>query len=159
MNKVKEYMLKKYPTDRYFDCPIPKEYWEDIQQFSDQQTSELKAKVEEQANQLEAEEQAKEIVSLKKQLSNEEDKNDEFFAENLNLKKQLEEERNEYRREIQRYIDREIEKAALRDRLAEALNHTNNELYDISLTTNMSPLIEIIERNKEAITEYNEING
>jgi len=31
---VKEFMLKKYPTDLYIECPVPKWLWGDIQQYA-----------------------------------------------------------------------------------------------------------------------------
>ena len=32
---VKKFMLKKYPPSKWMDCPIPKCYWETIQQYAD----------------------------------------------------------------------------------------------------------------------------
>lgn len=34
---VREFMLKKFPTNEYMDCPVPKEYWPIIQEYSAQQ--------------------------------------------------------------------------------------------------------------------------
>jgi hypothetical protein len=28
-------MLKKFPTNKYMDCPIPKHHWETIQEYAD----------------------------------------------------------------------------------------------------------------------------
>lgn len=39
---VKQFLLKKFPTKDYFDCPISKEHWETIQEFADQETEGLK---------------------------------------------------------------------------------------------------------------------
>lgn len=32
---VKEFLLKRYPTNNYMDCPIPKHHWETMQQYAD----------------------------------------------------------------------------------------------------------------------------
>jgi hypothetical protein len=32
---VREFMLKKYPTNEYMDCPVPKHHWETIQEYAD----------------------------------------------------------------------------------------------------------------------------
>lgn len=37
---VREFMLKKFPTNEYMDCPVPKEYWPIIQEYSSQQNRE-----------------------------------------------------------------------------------------------------------------------
>lgn len=37
----KEFLLKKYPTHRFFDCPVPKRYWKDMQEFSDANNRQL----------------------------------------------------------------------------------------------------------------------
>lgn len=37
----KEFLLKKYPTNIFFDCPVPKEYWKDMQGFSDANNKQL----------------------------------------------------------------------------------------------------------------------
>jgi len=34
-DKVRQFMLKKYPTKDYFDCPVPKHHWEVIQEYAD----------------------------------------------------------------------------------------------------------------------------
>jgi len=34
-DKVRQFMLKKYPTKDYFDCPVPKHYWDVIQEYAD----------------------------------------------------------------------------------------------------------------------------
>lgn len=38
MNKeitVKQFLLKKFPTNEYIDCPIPKEYWPIMQEYAE----------------------------------------------------------------------------------------------------------------------------
>jgi len=32
---LKQFLLKKYPTSDYFDCPVPKHHWEVIQEYAD----------------------------------------------------------------------------------------------------------------------------
>ena len=32
---VKEFMLKKFPTNKYFDCPVPRHHWIIIQEYAD----------------------------------------------------------------------------------------------------------------------------
>ncbi len=32
---VKEFMLNKFPTNMYIDCPIPRHHWETIQEYAD----------------------------------------------------------------------------------------------------------------------------
>ncbi len=32
---VREFMLKKYPTNEWMDCPVPKHHWETIQEYAD----------------------------------------------------------------------------------------------------------------------------
>ena len=32
---LKQFLLKKYPTNEYFDCPVPKHYWDVIQEYAD----------------------------------------------------------------------------------------------------------------------------
>ena len=32
---VREFMLKKYPTNEWIDCPVPKHHWETIQEYAD----------------------------------------------------------------------------------------------------------------------------
>lgn len=39
---VKKFMLKKFPTNEYMDCPVPKHHWETIQEYADQ-FAEIKA--------------------------------------------------------------------------------------------------------------------
>lgn len=34
-SKVKQFLLKKFPTWKYYDCPIPKEYWELFDEYAD----------------------------------------------------------------------------------------------------------------------------
>jgi len=31
---VKQFMLKKFPTNEYMDCPVPKHHWETIQEYA-----------------------------------------------------------------------------------------------------------------------------
>lgn len=33
---VRQFMLKKFPTNKYMDCPIPTHHWETIQEYADQ---------------------------------------------------------------------------------------------------------------------------
>ena len=33
--KVRKFMLKKFPTNEYWDCPVPKHHWEIIQEYAD----------------------------------------------------------------------------------------------------------------------------
>lgn len=32
---VREFMLKKFPTNEYMDCPVPKHHWDTIQEYAD----------------------------------------------------------------------------------------------------------------------------
>jgi hypothetical protein len=32
---VREFMLKKFPVNKYMDCPVPKHHWETIQEYAD----------------------------------------------------------------------------------------------------------------------------
>lgn len=32
---VREFMLKKYPTNEWMDCPVPKHHWEIIQEYAE----------------------------------------------------------------------------------------------------------------------------
>ena len=32
---LKQFLLKKYPTNEYFDCPVPKHHWDVIQEYAD----------------------------------------------------------------------------------------------------------------------------
>ncbi len=32
---VRQFMLKKYPTNEWMDCPVPKHHWEVIQEYAD----------------------------------------------------------------------------------------------------------------------------
>ena len=32
---VKQFMLKKFPTSEYMDCPVGKHHWETIQEYAD----------------------------------------------------------------------------------------------------------------------------
>ena len=47
---VRKFMIKKYPTDKYMDCPVPQHHWETIQEYAteyaDQQLSEARAEIE-----------------------------------------------------------------------------------------------------------------
>ena len=33
---VRKFMLKKFPTNKYMDCPVPKHHWETIQEYADE---------------------------------------------------------------------------------------------------------------------------
>jgi hypothetical protein len=33
---VRQFMLKKYPTKDYLDCPVPKHYWPIIQEYAEE---------------------------------------------------------------------------------------------------------------------------
>lgn len=33
---VRQFMLKKFPTNKYMDCPVPKHHWEIIQEYADE---------------------------------------------------------------------------------------------------------------------------
>lgn len=33
---VREFMLKKFPTNEYIDCPVPTHYWETIQEYANE---------------------------------------------------------------------------------------------------------------------------
>ena len=43
ISSVRKFMLKRFPTDEYMDCPVPKEYWPIIQEYSDQENARLTA--------------------------------------------------------------------------------------------------------------------
>lgn len=32
---LKQFLLNKYPTNEYFDCPVPKHHWEVIQEYAE----------------------------------------------------------------------------------------------------------------------------
>lgn len=32
---VRKFMLKKFPPNKWMDCPIPKEYWKTMQEYAD----------------------------------------------------------------------------------------------------------------------------
>ena len=32
---LKQFLLKKYPTNEYFDCPVPKHHWKTIQEYAE----------------------------------------------------------------------------------------------------------------------------
>jgi len=32
---VKKFMLKKFPTNQYIDCPVPQHHWETIQEYAE----------------------------------------------------------------------------------------------------------------------------
>ena len=34
--KVRKFMYKKYPTNKYWACPVPEHHWEIIQEYADQ---------------------------------------------------------------------------------------------------------------------------
>jgi len=33
--EVKKFLLKKFPTNTYIDCPVPKHHWETMQEYAD----------------------------------------------------------------------------------------------------------------------------
>lgn len=37
---VKQFMLKKFPTNEYMDCPVPKHHWETIQEYANEYAAE-----------------------------------------------------------------------------------------------------------------------
>jgi hypothetical protein len=41
MNNVKKFLLKKFPTDLYMDCPVPNSYWEIMQEYADSEIASL----------------------------------------------------------------------------------------------------------------------
>jgi hypothetical protein len=38
---VRQFMLKKFPTNKYTDCPVPQHHWETIQEYADQYAREV----------------------------------------------------------------------------------------------------------------------
>ena len=48
ISSVRKFMLNRFPTDEYMDCPVPKEYWPIMQEYSDQENERLKAVVSKQ---------------------------------------------------------------------------------------------------------------
>lgn len=46
-NPVRQFMLKKFPTNEYMDCPVPQHHWETIQEYADQCTAPLEARIRE----------------------------------------------------------------------------------------------------------------
>ncbi len=32
---VKKFLLKKFPTNKYFDCPVPSHHWETMQEYAE----------------------------------------------------------------------------------------------------------------------------
>lgn len=32
--KAKEFLLKKFPTNKYWDCPVPKHHWEIMEEYA-----------------------------------------------------------------------------------------------------------------------------
>lgn len=43
---LRKFLLKKFPTNKYFDCPVSNEQQELMQEFCDQETKELKQQLE-----------------------------------------------------------------------------------------------------------------
>lgn len=41
---VRKFMLKKFPTNEYIDCPIPKHHWETIREYAEAYASQEKKK-------------------------------------------------------------------------------------------------------------------
>lgn len=71
---VRQFMLKKFPTNEYMDCPVPKHHWETIQEFADQQTASLQKEFEQQGINLgkeiiENERLQKEVERLKRTIT------------------------------------------------------------------------------------------
>jgi hypothetical protein len=50
---VKKFMLKKFPTNEYIDCPVPKHHWETIQEYADQYSSHQNKELQERVERLE----------------------------------------------------------------------------------------------------------
>jgi hypothetical protein len=46
-NPVRQFMLKKFPTNEYMDCPVPQHHWETIQEYASQCTAPLEARIRE----------------------------------------------------------------------------------------------------------------
>lgn len=42
---IKQFLLKKFPINKYFDCPIPKEYWNLFDEYASQQAIQVEANV------------------------------------------------------------------------------------------------------------------
>lgn len=35
IKNVEQFLLKKFPTNKYFACPVPKRYWDIMQEYAD----------------------------------------------------------------------------------------------------------------------------
>ena len=42
MKTLKQFLLKKFPTNEYMDCPIPKHHWETIEEYAQEVRNESK---------------------------------------------------------------------------------------------------------------------
>ena len=42
MKTLKQFQLKKFPTNEYMDCPIPKHHWETIEEYGQEIRNESK---------------------------------------------------------------------------------------------------------------------
>ena len=42
MKTLKQFLLKKFPTNEYMDCPIPKHHWETIDEYAQEVRNESK---------------------------------------------------------------------------------------------------------------------
>jgi len=60
---VRKFLLKKFPTNEYMDCPVPKHYWEIMDEYASLVSAEKEAE-------LEAEE--KKVILLEAKLSTKE---------------------------------------------------------------------------------------
>jgi hypothetical protein len=43
---VRKFMLKKFPTNEYMDCPIPTHHWEMIQEYADKYLASINCEIE-----------------------------------------------------------------------------------------------------------------
>lgn len=43
---VRKFMLKKFPTNEWMDCPVPKHHWETIQEYADKYSQSLSTEIE-----------------------------------------------------------------------------------------------------------------
>lgn len=50
---VKKFMLKKFPTNKYMDCPVPIHHWETIQEYANEYASEQLTAAEARIKELE----------------------------------------------------------------------------------------------------------
>jgi Mg2+ and Co2+ transporter CorA len=52
---VKQFLLKKFPTNEYMDCPVPKHYWEIMQEYADKFSAPALESAKKRVEELEAE--------------------------------------------------------------------------------------------------------